>query len=119
MFLSRRIKESRIKQNLTQQQLGDLLNVSKVSVCLWEKGTKKPSAKNLIQLSKVLNVDLEYLIGNDNYVIGEKDTSYGLMMADEEIEVIKELRKYPKLYETFINNPGRTCKTIESNVKFD
>ena len=28
MFLSRRIKESRIKQNLTQQQLGDLLNVS-------------------------------------------------------------------------------------------
>ena len=35
MFLAMRIKESRLKQNLTQQELGDLLKVSKVSVCLW------------------------------------------------------------------------------------
>ena len=53
MFLAKRIKEERLKNNLTQEELGKLLNVSKVSVCHWEKGIKKPSSKNLILLSKV------------------------------------------------------------------
>lgn len=116
MFLAMRIKESRLKQNLTQQELGDLLNVSKVSVCLWEKGIKKPSSKNLLQLSKILNVPLEYLIGNDSYVISESNQSYGLMMAKEEIEIIKELRKHNKLYETLLENPKRTFDRIDKNL---
>ena len=56
MFLSKRIKEKRIEAGLTQEALGKELNVSKVSVCNWEKGLKKPSSKNLIQLSKVLKI---------------------------------------------------------------
>ena len=116
MFLAMRIKESRLKQNLTQQELGDLLKVSKVSVCLWEKGVKKPSSKNLLQLSKILNVPLEYLIGNDSYVISEDNQSYGLMMAKEEIEIIKELRNHNKLYTTLLENPKRTFDRIDKNL---
>lgn len=118
MFLAKRIKEARIKQKLTQQELGTMLNVSKVSVCLWEKGTKIPSSKNLIQLSKVLNVSLEYLLGNDTYVISEDDNSYGLMMAKEEIEIIKELRKHQKLYDKLVGSPKRTMDALEHNNKW-
>lgn len=118
MFLSKRIKEARLKQKLTQSELGRIINVSKVSICLWEKGTKIPSAKNLLQLSKVLNVDLEYLIGNDNYVVSEEDTKYGLMMAKEEIKIIEELRNHKMLYNELINNPKRTMDAIEHNNKW-
>ena len=118
MFLAKRIRESRKKQKLTQQELGTLLNVSKVSVCLWEKGTKVPSSKNLIQLSKVLNVSMEYLLGNDSYVVSENDEKYGLVMAKEEIEIIRELRNHKKLYEELIESPKRTMDAIEHNNKW-
>lgn len=117
MFLAKRIKEKRIENGLTQGQLGDALNVSKVSVCHWEKGIKRPSSKNLIQLSKVLNTPLEYLIGSDNYIMASNEQNYGIMMAKEEIEIIKELRKHEKLYNMLINDtPKRTFDRIEKNL---
>ncbi len=115
MFLERRIREQRKQQGLTQKKLGELLGVSKVSVCHWEKGLKRPSSKNLIQLSKVLNVPLEYLIGNDEYIISSEDEKYGLMMSKEEIKLIEELRKYPKLYDMLINSPKRVLDSISKN----
>lgn len=116
MFLAMRIREKRKANKLTQEDLGKLLNVSKVSVCNWEKGIKKPSSKNLIALSKILNTPLEYLIGNDNYIISDNDDSYGLMMANEEIEIIKELRNHDKLYEMLIENPKRTFDGIDKKL---
>ena len=99
MFLSKRIKEKRIEAGLTQEALGKELNVSKVSVCNWEKGLKKPSSKNLIQLSKVLNTPLEYLIGNDTYVVSEDDE-----------------RNHKKLYDMLMDNPKRTFDRIDKNL---
>lgn len=113
MFLGRRIYEQRKNQGLTQKDLGSLVGVSKVSICHWEKGTKRPSTKNLIQLSKVLNTPLEYLIGNDEYVISNEDESYGLMMTNEEINMIKELREHERLYDMMNENPKRTLDRIE------
>ena len=116
MFLEKRIREKRLAKDLTQEELGALLNVTKVSVCHWEKGLKRPSSKNLIALSKALNTDLEYLIGNDNYVVASSDNKYGLMMAKEEINIIKELRNYPELHELLTENPKRTLQVIDKNI---
>ena len=116
-FLAKRIKEKRLENGYTQEELGKFLNVSKVSVCHWEKGVKRPSSNNLIQLSKVLHVPLEYLIGNDAYVVAEENNKYGIMMAKEEIDIIKELRKHEKLYNMLINdNPKRTFDRLDKNL---
>ena len=116
MYLAKRIREKRKAKGYSQQELGNLLNVSKVSVCYWEKGLKRPSSKNLISLSKVLNTPLEYLIGNDTYVIASEEEKYGMMMSNEEIEVIKELRNHHKLYETVTDNPKRALDRIDKNL---
>ena len=116
MFLAKRIKEKRLDLDLTQKELADLLGVSKAIVCNWEKGKKKPSSKNLIQLSKTLNISLEYLIANDNYVISSPEEKYGVMMAKEEIDIIKELRVHKKLYEKLSENPKRTFDRIDKNL---
>jgi len=117
LFLIKKIKEKRIENNLTQEELGRALNVSKVTVCHWEKSIKRPSSKNLIQLSKVLNTPLEYLIGSDDYVIASDDTKYGLMMAKEEIDIIKELRNHDRLYKMLISeHPKRTLDRIDRNL---
>ena len=116
MFLEKRIKEERLRNNLTQEDLGKLLNVSKVSICHWEKGVKKPSSKNLIELSKILHVPLEYLIGNDNYVVAESDENYQMYMAKEEMNIILELRKHKELYNDLINNTERTLERIDKKL---
>jgi transcriptional regulator with XRE-family HTH domain len=43
MIIGERIKKERIKRNLSQQQLGDMLGVSKVSICGYETGTRTPT----------------------------------------------------------------------------
>lgn len=116
MFLGKRIKEMRKKADMSQEELGKILGVSKVSVCHWEKEVKKPSSKNLIELSKILNAPVEYLIGSDSYVVSESDSNYGMMMANEEIDIIKELRHHEKLYEMLVENPKRALDRIDKNL---
>ena len=113
MFFSRRLKEKRLEMGLTQKELGDLLGASKTIVCNWEKAKKKPSSKNMIQLSKILNASMEHLIANDSYVISENEEKYGLMMAKEEIDIIKELRNHKDLYEQLTISPKRTFDRID------
>lgn len=116
MVLGKRIKEARKNKNLTQDDLAIMLGVSKVTICYWEKDMKKPSTKNLILLSQKLNTPIEYLIGNDEYVVSENNTDYGLMMTNEEIDLINELRNHENLYRTLVESPKRTCERIEKNL---
>ena len=116
MFLGKRLKEKRKEHKLTQEELGNLVNVSKVSVCNWEKEIKKPSTSNLIALAKTLNTSIEYLIGNDKYVVSSTEKNYGILMADEEINLIRMIRKNDRLYKMLIEDPTRTIERINKSL---
>ncbi len=102
---------------MTQQELGDTINVTKVSICCYEKGTRIPSLETLIDISNLFKVDLDYLIGNDTYVVSEENESYGIKMSYEEIELIKELRKHTDIYIKLIDNPRRMLELIDKKVR--
>ena len=72
MIVGSRIKEERIKRGLSQQALGDLLEVSKVSICGYETGTRTPTMETFLELVKVLDVDPNYLLGRDIKVVCEE-----------------------------------------------
>ncbi len=50
MVVGSRIKEERLKREMSQQQLGDLLGVTKVSVCGYENGTRTPTMETFLNL---------------------------------------------------------------------
>ena len=50
MLLSKRLKELRINSGLTQRELGERVNVTKVSICCYENGTRTPTLDTLIVL---------------------------------------------------------------------
>ena len=58
-----RIKSMRLSLNLTQEELGELLHVSAVSVGHWEKGSKCPSMSAIISLARIFKVSTDYLLG--------------------------------------------------------
>lgn len=116
-LLGNRIKQLRLKNNLTQSALGKMINVTKVSICGYEKGTRYPSLDTLMDLSEVFKVDIDYLLGADNMIISDNDSDYGIKVSNEEIIFIKELRKNNTLYEQIISNPKRVAELINKKLK--
>ena len=115
MLLGKRLKELRKKKGLTQQELGNLINVTKVSICCYENGTRMPTLDTLLELEKVFGVHFDYFLGHDE-VVEKKDISY-LYLADEEIEILEELRKHESLYAKLVDDPKRMIELIDKKIR--
>lgn len=63
MEFSQRLKNLRLKQNKTQQDLASIVGVSTVAVRNWEHGSKKPSMDTLIALGAALGTSIDDLLG--------------------------------------------------------
>lgn len=74
MNIGEKITKLRKNANITQEELADLLNVSRQSISRWELGITFPETDKLIKLSKVLNCSIDYLL-DDNYQINNKTFS--------------------------------------------
>ncbi len=57
-----RIYELRNKNNMSQGDLADKLEVSRQTVSKWENSMCKPEADKLIQLSEIFNVSIDYIL---------------------------------------------------------
>lgn len=100
MIIGERVKEARKNKNLSQQQLGDMLGVSKVSICGYENGVRIPTMENFVQLLDILDLSADYLLGRDINVVSEEDEEYKVKLSKEDINIIKEL----KIIQCFIIN---------------
>ncbi|HHQ4189808.1 helix-turn-helix domain-containing protein [Clostridium perfringens] len=63
--LGKTIKDLRLKQNLTQNQLANKIKISRVALGQYERGQRQPSAKIAMDLAKALNVPIGELFKND------------------------------------------------------
>ena len=63
MEFGQRLKNLRLSQKRTQQDLASCIGVSVVAVRSWEHGSKKPSMDALVSLSKSLGVSVDSLLG--------------------------------------------------------
>ncbi len=61
-----RLKELRLKENMTQEELGKIINVSGQTILNWENGIHDPSIENLKALANHFNVSIDYLVGYKN-----------------------------------------------------
>lgn len=116
-MLGQRIKALRKERGLTQQQLGDMINVTKVSICCYENGTRTLTLQTLIDLGRVFGVDLNYFLGIDTYAVSEDKAPYQIPMSNEEVEFIMEIRRNNRLYKRLIENPKRLIQLMNNEIK--
>ena len=62
-IIGERIADARKSKNLTQKELGDLVDVSESTIARFEKNIREPRVSTLLSLAKVLDVHYEYLMG--------------------------------------------------------
>ena len=116
MIIGKRIKLLRIQKRLSQEELGNYLGVTKVSVCGYEKGKRVPNADNLEKLANFFGVSIDYLYGRANYVVCESDNSI-LFFSDEDIKIIETIKQFPEIYNLASLNPLRLCNFIDRKIK--
>ena len=66
MKVARKIREARIARDMTQMNLADAMEVSYQAVSNWERGNSMPDIAKLEQLSQILHISLEELLGMDD-----------------------------------------------------
>ncbi len=65
--ISKRIKEIRLENGLSQQKFGEILAVSQDTVSLWENGKSVPTAEFLIAIATQFNVSADYILCLKDY----------------------------------------------------
>ncbi len=119
MVIGTRIKQLRIKNGYSQQQLGDMLGVTKVSVCGYEIGSRCPNVETLEAIAEVFKTSTDYLLGREISVTNEDDNCYVGSISSEDVALINELRHYPILYNKILKDIKRSVSIINKNIAKD
>lgn len=117
MFIGSRLKNLRIKNNMTQEELGNKLNVTKVSVCCYERNIRTPSLETLEDLVDIFNVSSDYFLGKDIPVVKEGSKPYGAYVSKEELMFLKKLRLNKELHKAIMEDPKRMVELIDKKLK--
>ena len=62
MVFIKRLKKVRDELGISQEQLAEKLNISRQAVAKWEAGAAMPDILNLIEISNIFQVSLDYLL---------------------------------------------------------
>ena len=65
MSFAENIKKLRKDNNLSQEELAEMLDVSRQAVSKWEQGTGYPEVEKLLLISNKLNISLDELMSNE------------------------------------------------------
>ena len=72
MSFGENLKNVRKQRNITQEELAEILGVSRQAISKWESDNGYPETEKLIAISKTLNISIDYLL-NDISVMEEKE----------------------------------------------
>ena len=118
MEFSERLKNLRKKVGLTQVDVAGKLGISQQAYASWERGVKKPTQENLVKIAQILNVSVDYLVGNseekadklNNIEFLFRMNSKGLTKEEKEIfkkELIEFMEERKKIFNNSQNKASK------------
>lgn len=113
MILGYRLRELRKENKMSQEDLGKLLGVTKVSVSGYESGTRIPSLDVLQGMLDIFGVSADYLLGRELNVVCEEEENVIITLSTSDIEIIREIRSNPTLFNLIANNPKRFFSSFD------
>ena len=81
---SKRLKELREANNMSQGQLGDKINTTRQSISNYEIGKREPDYETLEALADTFNVDINYLLGKTNKTTFIPSSNHRQITIDEQ-----------------------------------
>ncbi|MCR8746906.1 helix-turn-helix domain-containing protein [Romboutsia lituseburensis] len=69
MKIGSKLKQARLKKELTQENIANILNISRSTISSWEVGRSYPDLENIVLLSDLYNISLDSLLREDSDMI--------------------------------------------------
>lgn len=92
MKLYENIQAHRKRLNMSQEELGKMLFVSRQTISMWENGQTTPTIDNLVRLAKIFSVSVDELLkGESDSQRNKANESYEFNFCGEEL---KEIQRY-------------------------
>lgn len=89
-MISDRLRTLRQRNNWSQTDLANKLNITRSSVNAWEMGISVPATKTIVELTSLFHVSADYLLGISNTPEIINLEHY----TDREKQIIRELLDY-------------------------
>jgi transcriptional regulator with XRE-family HTH domain len=78
MKFGEKVKQQRVRRNMTQDELAMALSVSKRTVCYYEDGKTYPQNREIyVRLSNIFEMDINYFLTEDEDFLTEAAEKYG------------------------------------------
>lgn len=106
MILGYRLRELRKENRLSQEKLGKILGVSKVSISGYESGNRIPSLDILNKILDFFGISADYLLGRELDMVCE-DSNLTMKISSIDLEILKELHNNPIMFNTISKCPKR------------
>ena len=107
-YLSENIKKYRMRKNLTQEELAELLGLTPQSISKWERAESYPDITLLPALANIFETSVDLLIGMDT--IRAEETRYHIHKKASEFQRIGDYASAEKVYRDALliypNKPG-------------
>ena len=119
-MLANNIKELRKHNRISQMELAKKLNTTQANISAWESGKWQPDNENLIKMSHIFGVTVDYLLGNDEQKQirikkGIKIPVLGRIPAGIPIEAIQEILDYEEIPEEMAKNGEYFALKVKGN----
>ena len=118
-----RLKELRKEKKLTQKELADKINVSKITVLRWENGERQIKPEKAEKLANFFGVSIAHLLGyEDNDFKNETDIKVAVL--DETLKklhaimVLAESDESPNLVEFGLGTAIAAIENFKKEIEF-
>ena len=111
-IFANRMKELRIKNDLSLRELARDLNLSPSIICYYENGDKMPSNANLVKIATYFRVSSDYLLGTQYFSNEQKSEDY---LKDEKL--LKIIRRSEILSNYLLKDTRKSVETLEKFIQ--
>ncbi len=92
-IISQKIKNARALKGFSQQELADMIGVSKQMISKYEKGESIPTSSNLLKLGKSLKVKIDYFFKQNKIELGVLNFRKKSSFSNKKQESLEQLIK--------------------------
>ncbi len=108
MTLGEKLTKLRRENNYTQEQLADILDVSRQAISKWESNITYPETDKLIRMSELFDCSLDYLLKDSVEKVANKSNNATVFFK----KIIRERKSEKKLLGMPLWHIGKNAKGI-------
>ena len=86
------LKKLRVRNNLSQIELAEKLNVKQYVISSWEIGRSEPSINQIVELSNIFKIPTDYLLDKDVVIVSSEE-EFTIITAEMAKDCIDEFEE--------------------------